>query len=250
MPVALHATKRGRTDFLDPCLLFVQKFGVAPGTRDASFRKISSHIHSPPKQSSHLWISTMIASGCFSVVHPPINSTSRWNQCSDSVGVKDLNIRYKKIISNYEVTFAQAYSISAKHPLDGVDFVSPENRPGGKADVSKRAPGGLNANTSLHDESGTTELSNQMKLKDTGDYGLMASTLHYSLWQQPNWRVDTGSTQNRGVCGCYREGRYRISIHLEKKKIFETWATTAISAPVQSSPSLKFKINQNFDILP
>ncbi|KAJ7032233.1 hypothetical protein C8F04DRAFT_1185286 [Mycena alexandri] len=42
-----------------------------------------------------------------------------------------------------EVTFAQAYSISAEHPLDGVDFVSPENRPGGKADVSKRAPGAV-----------------------------------------------------------------------------------------------------------
>ncbi|KAJ7017063.1 hypothetical protein C8F04DRAFT_1201122 [Mycena alexandri] len=42
-----------------------------------------------------------------------------------------------------EVTFAQAYSISAKHPLEGVDFVSPDNRPGGKADVSKRAPGAM-----------------------------------------------------------------------------------------------------------
>ncbi|KAJ7038832.1 hypothetical protein C8F04DRAFT_1179498 [Mycena alexandri] len=41
------------------------------------------------------------------------------------------------------VTFAQAYSISAQHPLDGVDFVSPDNRPGGKADVSKRAPGAV-----------------------------------------------------------------------------------------------------------
>ncbi|KAJ7024187.1 hypothetical protein C8F04DRAFT_1270638 [Mycena alexandri] len=42
-----------------------------------------------------------------------------------------------------EVTFAQAYSISAQHPLEGVDFVSPDNRPGGKADVSKRAPGAM-----------------------------------------------------------------------------------------------------------
>ncbi|KAJ7020656.1 hypothetical protein C8F04DRAFT_1196405 [Mycena alexandri] len=42
-----------------------------------------------------------------------------------------------------EVMFAQAYSISAKHPLEGVDFVSPDNRPGGKADVSKRAPGAM-----------------------------------------------------------------------------------------------------------
>ncbi|KAJ7020443.1 hypothetical protein C8F04DRAFT_1275107 [Mycena alexandri] len=42
-----------------------------------------------------------------------------------------------------EVTFAQAYSISAQHPLDGVDFVSPDNRPGGKADVAKRAPGAV-----------------------------------------------------------------------------------------------------------
>ncbi|KAJ7028231.1 hypothetical protein C8F04DRAFT_1188773 [Mycena alexandri] len=42
-----------------------------------------------------------------------------------------------------KVTFAQAYSISAQHPLDGVDFVSPDNRPGGKADVSKRAPGAV-----------------------------------------------------------------------------------------------------------
>ncbi|KAJ7017214.1 hypothetical protein C8F04DRAFT_1200863, partial [Mycena alexandri] len=42
-----------------------------------------------------------------------------------------------------EVTFAQAYSISAGHPLDGVDFMSPDNRPGGKADVSKRAPGAV-----------------------------------------------------------------------------------------------------------
>ncbi|KAJ7040135.1 hypothetical protein C8F04DRAFT_1178234 [Mycena alexandri] len=42
-----------------------------------------------------------------------------------------------------EVTFAQAYSISAGHPLDGVDFMSPDNRPGGKADLSKRAPGAV-----------------------------------------------------------------------------------------------------------
>ncbi|KAJ7015773.1 hypothetical protein C8F04DRAFT_1284840 [Mycena alexandri] len=42
-----------------------------------------------------------------------------------------------------EVTFAQAYSISAQHPFEGVDFVSPDNRPGGKADVSKRAPGAM-----------------------------------------------------------------------------------------------------------
>ncbi|KAJ7018590.1 hypothetical protein C8F04DRAFT_1198806 [Mycena alexandri] len=41
------------------------------------------------------------------------------------------------------VTFAQAYSISAQRPLDGVDFMSPDNRPGGKADVSKRAPGAV-----------------------------------------------------------------------------------------------------------
>ncbi|KAJ7028215.1 hypothetical protein C8F04DRAFT_1188757 [Mycena alexandri] len=42
-----------------------------------------------------------------------------------------------------EVTFAQAYSISAQHPLEGVDFMSPDNRPGGKADVAKRAPGAV-----------------------------------------------------------------------------------------------------------
>ncbi|KAJ7017383.1 hypothetical protein C8F04DRAFT_1200655 [Mycena alexandri] len=42
-----------------------------------------------------------------------------------------------------EVTFAQAYSISAQHPLEGVDFMSPDNRPGGKADVAKRALGAV-----------------------------------------------------------------------------------------------------------
>ncbi|KAJ7023720.1 hypothetical protein C8F04DRAFT_1193242 [Mycena alexandri] len=165
----------------------------------------------------------------------------------------------------------------------------------------------LNANTSLYDESGTTELSNQMNLEDTGDckpdeeerlFGakknchnkgtpnrlarippmigvdsltsvkdrLMPSTLHDSLWQQPNCRalhfgvegavepvlpgaevLEIGEAVVKVevevkvakvvffvvlvVVGFlvasssprHQTGRYRISIHLEKKKIIETW---------------------------
>ncbi|KAJ7022804.1 hypothetical protein C8F04DRAFT_1194157 [Mycena alexandri] len=42
-----------------------------------------------------------------------------------------------------EVTYAQAYSISAGRPVEGVDFMSPDNRPGSKAYVAKRAPGAV-----------------------------------------------------------------------------------------------------------
>ncbi|KAJ7037006.1 hypothetical protein C8F04DRAFT_1181021 [Mycena alexandri] len=64
-----------------------------------------------------------------------------------------------------EVTFAQAYSISAQHPLDGVDFVSPDNRPGGKADVSKRAPGAVGPPVSTRASTPTPKPKSKAKAK-------------------------------------------------------------------------------------